>query len=121
MPRNRQGNKTESEANVNANAGASEDDANEDSQQVVLLAIQSLKQDVMAKIDEKATAQSAVLKSQIGQIQTELLCAVEKVDKRVEATESRVSELEVEVSGRSDSFAAMGADVSGMKKELATL
>lgn len=121
MPRNRQGNKTESEANANANVGASEDDANEDSQQVVLLAIQSLRQDVMAKIEEKATAQLAVLQSQIGQIKTELLCAVEKVDKRVEATESRVSELEEEVSGRSDSFAAMEADVSGMKKELATL
>uniref|UniRef100_A0A3B4UUN6 Integrase core domain-containing protein n=1 Tax=Seriola dumerili TaxID=41447 RepID=A0A3B4UUN6_SERDU len=39
----------------------------------------------------------------------------------IEAAESRVSELEVEVSGPSDSFAAMEADVSGMKKELATL
>lgn len=75
----------------------------------------------MVKIEERATAQVAVLQSQIGQIQTELLCAVEKVDEQVEAAESRVWELEVQVSGRSDSFAAMEADVSSMKKELATL
>lgn len=125
MPRNRQGIKPELEANANANASASEADeaneATEDGQQVVLLAIQSLKQDLMAKIEEKATAQLAVLQNQIGQIQTELLCAVEKVGKRVEATESRVLALEVEISGHSDAFATMEADVSGMKKELATL
>lgn len=118
MPRNRQGNKSEPEANANASAA---DDADDDNQQVVLLAIKSLKQDLMAKMEEKATAQSADLRSQIGQIQTELRCAVDQVVKRMEATESRVSELEAEVSGRSDSFATMEADVSQMKKELVTL
>ncbi|XP_049889985.1 uncharacterized protein LOC126383499 [Epinephelus moara] len=120
MPKNRQGNKSESEANANVSASAA-DDANDDNQQTVLLAIESLKQDLMAKMEEKATAQSAELRSQIGQIQTELRCAVEQVDKRMEAAEGRVSELEAEVSGRSDSFASMEADVSVMKKELATL
>lgn len=120
MPRNHQRNQSESEANANANANEAED-ANDDSQWAVLLAIQSLKQDLKAKIEEKATAQLTELQSQISQFRTELLDAVEKTDKLVEAAESRVSELEVEVSGCSDLFAAMEADVSGMKKELATL
>lgn len=94
MPRNCQGNK--SEANANPNAGASEtDDANKDSQKAVLLAIQSLRQGLMAKIEEKATAQLAVLQSQMSWIQTELLCVVEKVHKRVKATESQMLELDV--------------------------
>ena len=89
MPKSRQGNKSELEANANANASASSpDDTNDDSQQAVLLAIESLKQDLTAKMEEKATAQSAELRSQVGQIQTELRCAVEQVDKRMEAAES---------------------------------
>lgn len=106
------------EANANASTA---DDANKDNQQEVLLAIQSLKQDLMAKMEEKATAQSAELWSQIGQIQTELRCVLDQANKQMEVAESRVSELEAEVSGCSDSFAAMEADVCQMRKELVTL
>ena len=118
MSKIRQGNKYESEANANASAA---DDASNNNQQAVLLAFESLKQDLMAKMEEKATAQSAELRIQIGQFWTELRCAVEQVDKRMEAAETGVSELEAEVSGRSDWFAAMEADVSIRKKELTTL
>lgn len=55
------------------------DDANDDKQESVLLAIQSVKQVLLAKMDEKATAQSVELRTQIGQFQTELRGAVDKI------------------------------------------
>lgn len=97
------------------------DDANDDNQESVLQAIQSMKQVLVAKMEEKAPAQSEELRFQIGQIQTELRSAVDKINERMKATENRVSELEAEVSGRSGSLDAMTADVSQMKKELVTL
>ncbi|KAK5892570.1 hypothetical protein CesoFtcFv8_012933 [Champsocephalus esox] len=62
MPTNRQGNNKfgpAAEASANANLA---DDADINDQHVVLNAIASLKQDLVAKIEEKAIAQSAELK-----------------------------------------------------------
>ncbi|KAK1900433.1 Isoprenyl transferase [Dissostichus eleginoides] len=59
MPKNRQGNnklEPAAEASTNANLAV---DADINDQHVVLNAIASLKQDLVAKIEEKAIAQSA--------------------------------------------------------------
>ncbi|KAK1903967.1 LINE-1 retrotransposable element ORF1 protein [Dissostichus eleginoides] len=59
MPKNRQGNnKLEPAAEASANANLA-DDADINDQHVVLNAIASLKRDLVAKIEEKAIAQSA--------------------------------------------------------------
>ncbi|KAL3051929.1 hypothetical protein OYC64_002035 [Pagothenia borchgrevinki] len=121
MPKNRQGNNKlgpAAEASANANLA---DDADINDQHVVLNAIASLKQDLLAKIEEKAIAQSAELQIQTTQIWTELRSVVEQVNKRIEVTEGRVSEREAAVSSHSDSITCMTSDVTGMKKELATL
>ncbi|KAF3844369.1 hypothetical protein F7725_007532 [Dissostichus mawsoni] len=121
MPKNRQrNNKLEPAAEASDNANLA-DDADINDQHVVLNAIASLKQDLVAKIEEKAIAQSAELQIQTTQIRTELRSVVEQVNKRIEVTEGRVSELEAEVSNHSDSITCMTSDVTGMKKELATL
>ncbi|KAF3850511.1 hypothetical protein F7725_012283, partial [Dissostichus mawsoni] len=71
--------------------------------------------------EEKAIAQSAELQIQTTQIRTELRSVVEQVNKKIEVTEGRVSELDAEVSSHLDSITCMTSDITGMKKELATL
>ncbi|KAI9538771.1 hypothetical protein NQZ68_012424 [Dissostichus eleginoides] len=106
-------NKLEPAADASANANLA-DDADINDQHVVLNAIASLKQDLVAKIEEKAIAQSAELQIQTTQIWTELRSVVEQVNKRIEVTEGRVSELEAEVSNHSDSITCMTSDVTGV-------
>lgn len=67
MPR--KANKPDLEASASASTA---DNANDDNQESVLQAIQSMKQVLVAKMEEKATAQSEEFRFQIGQIQTEL-------------------------------------------------
>ncbi|KAL7841142.1 hypothetical protein SRHO_G00248330 [Serrasalmus rhombeus] len=90
-------------------------------QQAVLQAINALKVDLLAKIDEKASAQAAELRDQIGKLQAELGNALEQVKTRVEATETRMVELEASVSGHSDFIVSVEKDMLTLRKELATL
>ncbi|KAK1892080.1 LINE-1 type transposase domain containing protein 1 [Dissostichus eleginoides] len=113
-------NKLEPAAEASANANLA-DNADINDQHAVLNAIASLKQDLVAKIEEKAIAQSAELQIQTTQIRTELRSVVEQVNKKIEVTEGRVSELDAVVSSHSDSITCMTSDVTAMKKELATL
>ena len=118
-------------ANADASPGANKEEASlatianlnvtTGDQHAILQAIETLKQDLMAKIEEKALAQSTELRSQVAQIQTELRNAVEKADKRTEAVESRVSELEDGVDRHADTLTSVESDINEMKKELATL
>ncbi len=88
---------------------------------MVLQAINSLKEDLIAKIEEKAAAQSDELCSQIDQLRTELRSAVEHVNSRVEAVEERVTGLESALGGYSDSITTLEKEFNIMKKELSLL
>ena len=124
MPKKLGNNKLEPgtrEASAEANASLTDNVHTNSDQHAVLQAIESLKQDLMTKMEEKATAQSEELRSQVTQIRTELRGAVEKVNKRIESTEGQVSELQAEVSSHSDSIASMESNVNSMKRELAVL
>lgn len=73
----------------------------------------SLKQGLMAKgMEEKAIAQSAELRSQVAQIHTELRCVVARADKRTEAVEGCVSELEAGFNGHMDSITSVESDIA---------
>lgn len=112
----------ESAANSNANVElqTSKKDAASDNY-VVLQAINSLKEDLIAKIEENAAAQSVELCSQVEQLRTELRNAVERVNTRVEAAEERVTGLESAMGGYSDSITTLEKEFTVMKKELAVL
>lgn len=87
----------------------------------VLQAVNSLKEDLIAKIEEKAAAQSDELCSQIDQLRTELRSAVEHVNARVEAAEEQVTGLESTLGGYSDSITTLEKEFNIMKKELSLL
>ncbi|ROJ29415.1 hypothetical protein DPX16_23694 [Anabarilius grahami] len=113
----------ESAASSNANVElqtTSKKDAASDNY-VVLQAINSLKEDLIAKIEENAAAQSAELCSQVDQLRTELRNAMERVNARVEAAEERVTGLESAMGGHSDSITTLEKEFTVMKKELAVL
>lgn len=121
MPQVRGKKDTETEANAAPHATARKAMADAGEQQTVLQAINTLKVDLLAKMDEKASAQTAELRDQIGKLQAELGNALEQVKTRVEATENRMVELESAVSGYSDTVVSMEKDMHTLKKELATL
>lgn len=64
---------------------------------------------------EKSTAYSVKLRTQIGQIKTELQDAVDK-NELMKTTESPLYELDVEVSGLSKLLDGMEASISQIKK-----
>lgn len=117
----------DSAASQNANASAElqatskKDTASASYNCVVLQAINSLREDLIAKIEEKAAAQSVELCSQVDQLRTELRSAVDYVNARVEAAEGRVTELESALGGDFDSITTLEKEFSVMKKELAIL
>ncbi|KAK7910431.1 hypothetical protein WMY93_015115 [Mugilogobius chulae] len=76
----------------------------------VLDAIAFLKQELFDKIEEKAA-----------QTQAELRNAIGKINKRLDDTETRTTDLENGVSAHSEMIAALESEVTTMKKDLATL
>ncbi|KAK5605599.1 hypothetical protein CRENBAI_009481 [Crenichthys baileyi] len=81
-----------------------------DKQQVILKELQLNKQELLEKIDKKAT-----------ETQTELRSAIEKLNKRLYKVESHTSELENGVTANSGFITAVESDMFSMKKELTSL
>lgn len=107
----------EQDAKVEANAGlaslagpevsAAENSAGD---QQVLEAIQTLKRELLDKIEEKAT-----------ETQIEVRNAIGLINQRLDETENRTAELESGVNAHSDAIAALESDMSHLKKEMLSL
>lgn len=79
-------------------------------QNAIMEELQSMRQELLKKMDEKAI-----------EIQTELRNVTDKLNKRLDKLESHTSELENGVTANANSIATMESDLSGMKKELSLL
>lgn len=109
------------EATVESLASSKKETDLERDNYAVLQAINSLKEDLIAKIEEKAIAQSDELCRQVDQLRIELRSAVEHVNARVEAAEERVTGLESAMGRHSDSITTLEKEFNVIKKDLDAL
>lgn len=104
-------------ANVNANTMDHGPCCSEPSNGI-LIAIQSLREDLLNKIDENAKTQSLELKQHISQLRDELRGSIDKVSSRTKALEATVESLESACSRYSDVIARLEQDIEKLSKAL---
>ncbi|KAK5927048.1 hypothetical protein CgunFtcFv8_022574 [Champsocephalus gunnari] len=82
----------------------------------ILRAIQSLREDLLKKIDDNAEMQSKELLREISQLRDELRSAVDRVSSRTKSLEDRVKSLDT--NDHSDLITTLERDVQQLKKDM---
>ena len=90
-------------------------------QSLILRAIESLKSEFLAKMDEKAETQNDLMRKQISLLREEMKAANEQANNRVNMLDERTASLEVAANAHSDTIANLEQQVCELKKEVTIL
>lgn len=90
-------------------------------QSAILQAINSLRNELLAKIDEKAKMQNEEIRRQISGLRDELKGAIDQANTKVNVLEERTAGLETAANTHSDAIANLEQQVAELKKEVVSL
>ncbi len=90
-------------------------------QNAILQAIGNLKMELLAKIEEKAESQSAMIGSQVDQLREDLKRANETAKADSVALGKRITSIEQATTDHLEDIAALQHEMTEMKKQVATL
>ncbi|KAJ4941740.1 hypothetical protein JOQ06_011615, partial [Pogonophryne albipinna] len=93
-----------------AGAGPLSVSAARDDETAILRAIQSLREDLLKKIDDNSEMQSKELRREISQLRDELRSAVDRVSSRTKSLEDRVESLDTAANDHSDLITTLERD-----------
>lgn len=121
MPDRRGTANKQANANDGSQAAPTHADDKSPDQATVIQAIRELRDELIAKIDQKAETQRTELRTQIEALQGEFKKANEIAEARRAVLEGRVASLEEAANEQSDTVTALEQEVSRMKKDISTL
>lgn len=90
-------------------------------QSAILQAINSLRTELLAKMDEKAEMQNEEIRKQISGLRDELKGAIDQANIKANALEERTAGLETAANTHSDAIANLEQQVAELKKEVVSL
>lgn len=90
-------------------------------QSAILQAINSLRNELLAKMDEKAEMQNEEIRKQISGLRDELKGAIDQANTKANALEERTAGLETAANTHSDAIANLEQQVAELKKEVVSL
>lgn len=90
-------------------------------QSAILQAINSLRNELLAKMDEKAEMQNEEIRKQISGLRDELKGAIDQANIKANALEERTAGLETAANTHSDAIANLEQQVAELKKEVVSL
>ncbi|GAA6101771.1 uncharacterized protein LOC117469232 [Tachysurus ichikawai] len=90
-------------------------------QSAILQAISSLRNELLAKMDEKAEMQNEEIRKQISGLRDELKGAIDQANIKANVLEERTAGLETAANTHSDAIANLEQQVTELKKEVVSL